>query len=86
MDLGLPIPGRPGQWHFDTVLDGELVLDEYEDGRVRFSFPISVGRKLEGAGADRIMCFGGCDSKCFDSIGFVFKMWDVFKDFLEVVG
>ncbi|TPX64182.1 hypothetical protein SpCBS45565_g06083 [Spizellomyces sp. 'palustris'] len=33
LDLGLPIPGKPRQSHFDTVLDGELVLDEYEDGR-----------------------------------------------------
>ncbi|KAI8816620.1 putative mRNA capping enzyme alpha subunit [Fimicolochytrium jonesii] len=31
LDFGLPIPGRRGAFHYDTILDGELVLDVYPD-------------------------------------------------------
>ncbi|KAI9013218.1 mRNA capping enzyme, catalytic domain-containing protein [Gaertneriomyces semiglobifer] len=35
LELGLPIPSRgPTRWYKDTLLDGELVLDEYEDKTV----------------------------------------------------
>lgn len=34
LDLGLPIPGRARQYHFDTILDGELVLDVFDNGKV----------------------------------------------------
>ncbi|KAI9094358.1 putative mRNA capping enzyme alpha subunit [Phlyctochytrium arcticum] len=33
LDYGLPIPQRLDKLHMDTVLDGELVLDTYPDGR-----------------------------------------------------
>ncbi|KAJ3017569.1 Dcp1p-Dcp2p decapping enzyme complex alpha subunit [Thoreauomyces humboldtii] len=38
LDFGLPIDGRSRHWHFDTLVDGELVLDTFEDGRQQLWF------------------------------------------------
>ncbi|KAJ3043073.1 Dcp1p-Dcp2p decapping enzyme complex alpha subunit [Rhizophlyctis rosea] len=38
LQMGFPLPGQPHRDHFDTVLDGELILDTEPDGRETLRF------------------------------------------------